>query len=180
MGKETAYFVATGRSLAGIERWLADYKAAGEDHVRFVREVDGVSWTTELFDDGNRITAVEFGVAPGKAWRKYVKSRNPMVFCPNKTTAEGKTVLQKMETLAPLPTDWQLIDYVMPPEDQANRRVWDLENKRVFSRCQAERIGAAWVLLVNYNNNDPPIQTPLDAKPIDTETYQSMVEEAKT
>lgn len=179
MAKKAVYFVAAGRSLEGVQRFWEDYRKASEAHSAFAREFGCEAWTDERFDNGDRPTGLVFNDPPDpKLWRRYVKARNPKVFCPNKTTPEGKALAKRMAELPPSPGPWQLHLYVMPESDHGNNRVWDLESRSVYSRCDLENVGSQWIIKVNHNDGDPPIVAPLDAKRIQESQYLELKERA--
>lgn len=179
MSKDVAHFVAAGRSLEGVLKFREAYRKAGEAHSAFAQEFGTTKWMVEKYDEGDRLTGLEFdpGIVPDpKTWRRYVKARNPRIFCPNKMAPEGKALAQRIETLPPIPTDWQLIDYVMPVTDRKNSRVWDLGSRVVYPRCGLEAVSDLWVIKVHHNAGDPPIVAPLDARPIKASEVMAMQE----
>jgi len=180
MAKDVAYFLAKGRSLSGIERFRSDYRMTGEAHSAFAQEFGCSRWTSEKFEDGCHLTGLEFpeDIEPDpKMWRRYVKARNPRVFCPNKTKPEGKALAERMKAIPPVPTEWQLINYVMPPQDRKNTLVWYMDHKAARSRCSMELIGSTWVIGVHHTDGEPPIVSPLDAKSIKDDDLMLMREE---
>ena len=167
MAKDMTYFFAAGKSLLGVEQFQKNLKSAGDAQAAFALEFGSTKWTVENFDDGGRMTGITFDTLQDpNLWLRYVKARDPQVFSPNKTSREGKELAKRMAALPAIPTDWQLIYQVMPPSDFKNHRVWDLENKSVYPRCQCEKIGTTWIIKVIHNGGTPPVVAPLDAKPV--------------
>ncbi|MFA6233730.1 MAG: hypothetical protein WC824_05990 [Bacteroidota bacterium] len=177
MAKETAYFIAAGKSLAGADRYRSDFRKAGETQSDFAQEFGCSAWVVEKSDDGNCLSGLTFEITPDpKLWRHYIKSRDPKVYCPNRATKEGKALVERIDQLQAAPTEWQLINYVMPPQDRKNCRVWDLGNKKVYPRCNLEFVEGSWIIKVNFNGDDPPLVAPMGAKPIKESEYLKMKE----
>ena len=178
MAKDVAYFIASGRSLAGIEKYWYDINWAKQEQAAFLNEFGSTKGTLEKVEDGSHLTGLEFNTIPDTSlWRRYVKARDPKVFCPNRTTPEGKELSKRLNALPSIPNEWQLINYVMPVSDRHNNRVWDLSNRAVHARCEIEKVGDdCWVIQVNHNNGEPAVVAPMDAKAIKNSKIQEMKE----
>ena len=168
MAKETVKFFASKRSLAGVEKFYRTQQLAHEAVTAFASEFGCSLVKYERLDDGDHVAGLTFvDVIPDpNLWRRYIKAHDPQVYCPNKMTPEGQQLAERMAKIMVTPTPWQLVNYVMPSEDQKNYRVWDLDNKAVYPRCDAVKLGNTWVISVHHVKGKPEVVAPMDAQPV--------------
>lgn len=165
MTTDVVFFIAAGESERGLKRYYEDIKQTTETQAAFGREFDCLVLNTEKTDQGLQLVGLRFDDPPDPLlWRKYNKARDPNVYCPNKSSPEGKALAERMAKLPTIPTEWQLVNYVMPLGDRKNNRVWTRDGKSVHPRCITSKTpSGVQIIGVQHNAGDPLVVAPMGA-----------------